>query len=153
VGGLGALVGGLGALPPHHAVGRLAVVPVGGAAPPAVALGRGFGVLGRRRAAAGGFGAGLLPAGLLVVVGALGFPLPRPLRLAPGAVTARVLAPTGVRALGEAVLLAELVVAGWEGGAVPAQRIGTRHGHVLKLVQQPGEGAVLGGFAAPHDGL
>lgn len=85
-----------------------------------------------------------------------------PLGLGGGRLRVPAAAPAGLRARaggsrGQAVLRG---VPRGAGGAVPAQRVGARHGHGLQPVQQPGQGPVpapggpiLGPFGAAHDGL
>lgn len=112
------------------------------------------------------FAGRLLPPGVLRRSPVLPAPLSAMVRLAPGGVAAPLpvfSAPAPLLAgrpgpwlgpgLTETVLLVQLLVPDWEGRAVPAQRIGARHRHVLELIQQPGQGTVLGGSVPPHDGL
>lgn len=168
VGRLGPLVRAVGTLPPDHAVRRL---PLGRRVPPPILLAGAVPVVreGRAPPVVAGmlarFAGGLLPPRGLPTSPVLPTALPAWPQLALGPVAAPLLvlpaAPAvlgrGVarpaRGLAQAVLLVQVVMPGREGGAVPAQGVRARHRHVLKLIQQPGQGAVLGDFVAPHDAL
>lgn len=164
VGGLGSLVGPLRPLPLDHALG--------GGLPLLVPLGRsGLRVLRRpgvagllvrlvgRFVPTGEWGGSPFPARVHVIPGPVAVPLLGLSALAAptivlrvGRVLGQVMAGPAQR-LSQAVLLVKPVMPSRERRAVPAQRVGARDRHVLKLIEQPGQGTVLGRFVSAHDGL